>query len=175
MYSEQVVLVDQQDNVIGTSDKLRAHELGLLHRAFSIFIFNERNELLLQQRNANKYHCGGLWTNTCCSHPRLNEPIVSAGQRRLQEEMGFTVNLELLGQFIYCAKFNNGLIEYELDHVLVGRYNEHNITFDPQEVQAYKWVAVQELVADLQSNSALYTPWLGLALGIVQDKWGQIA
>lgn len=175
MTEEQVVLVDKDNNTIGTAEKMHAHQLGLLHRAFSVFVFNQHGELLLQQRQQDKYHCGGLWTNTCCSHPRLHESVVAAGERRLQEEMGFCTDLQLLGTFTYRAKFANALIEHEYDHVLVGKYAGEKIQCDPNEVQAYKWISLEDLTLDLQQNPHLYTPWLDLALNIVQDNWDKVA
>ena len=118
---EQVILVDQQDREIGVAEKLEAHRKGKLHRAFSVFLFNAKDEMLLQQRAAEKYHSGGLWTNTCCSHPRPGEPTEAAARRRLREEMGISCNLNKAFDFIYRAEFDNGLIEHELDHVFIGR------------------------------------------------------
>jgi isopentenyl-diphosphate delta-isomerase len=119
-----VILVDKNDNPIGEMEKIEAHEKGLLHRAFSVFIYNKKNELMLQQRALTKYHTPGLWTNTCCSHQKVGESNVEAGQRRLMEEMGFTVPLEEKMSFTYKAPFDNGLTEHEFDHILVGYYND---------------------------------------------------
>ncbi|PHO01659.1 isopentenyl-diphosphate delta-isomerase, partial [Rhodobacteraceae bacterium 4F10] len=121
---EQVILVDQQDNPIGLMEKIEAHEKALLHRAFSVFVFNDKNELMLQQRAAEKYHSPLLWTNTCCSHQRDGESNIEAGKRRLQEEMGFSCELEEVFSFIYKAPFDNGLTEHEYDHVMIGRFND---------------------------------------------------
>jgi isopentenyl-diphosphate delta-isomerase len=168
-HEEMVILVDEQDRELGLEEKLRAHELGLLHRAFSVFIFRRNGnivELLLQQRQQYKYHCGGLWTNTCCSHPRAGENVVAAGQRRLQEEMGFSSKLEVAGTFKYRAEFTNGLIEHEYDHVLVGSYKGESIIVDPLEVQAYNWISVSDLQSNLVAEPKLYTPWLAKALEI---------
>lgn len=175
--SEMVILVDEQDNNIGLEEKMRAHELGLLHRAFSVFILRkheQRLELLLQQRQQNKYHCGGLWTNTCCSHPRVGETAVQAGERRLMEEMGMTAVLQEIGSFMYRAEFTNGLVEHEFDHVLVGMYNGEDIQFNTMEVQAYKWVTIADLKLDLAKNAHLYTPWLANALAILETNWSSI-
>lgn len=169
--SEQVVLVDAKDKQIGLEHKLRAHELGLLHRAFSVFVFDDKKRLLLQQREQSKYHCGGLWTNTCCSHPRADENIEAAAKRRLVEEMGFVCEVHEIGSFIYRAQFANGLIEHELDHVLIGKYCDEEIKPNPSEVQAYKWVTLSELIAAMQLHPEQYTPWLNLALQIVTTKW----
>lgn len=169
--SEQVVLVDPQDNQIGLEEKLRAHELGLLHRAFSVFVFDNHHRLLLQQREQSKYHCGGLWTNTCCSHPRVGETVKEAAKRRMVEEMGFTCEVHEVGSFIYRAQFANGLIEHELDHVLIGKYIDQEIKPNPNEVQAYKWVTVSDLISSMLLNPREYTPWLNLALQVVTTKW----
>lgn len=175
--SEMVVLVDDQDNELGLEEKIRAHEKGLLHRAFSVFIFRNTGdvpELLLQQRNINKYHCGGLWTNTCCSHPRAGEEIVSAGERRLQEEMGLHAKLQHVGAFKYRAEFANGLVEHEFDHVLVGTYNGSKLEFNVDEVQSYRWLSIADLKSSLATNPEQYTPWLASALAIVENKWSLI-
>jgi len=175
---ERVVLVDEQDNELGTEEKLRAHAMGLLHRAFSVFIFrltNNNLELLLQQRNLNKYHCGGLWTNTCCSHPRLGEDIIQAGERRLQEEMGFYSKLQAIGTFKYRAEFSNGLVEHEYDHVLIGSYNgSEQISINPDEVHAYRWVSIETLKSMLAAEPEKFTPWFADALAIVENKWNLI-
>lgn len=171
--SEMVILVDEHDTQIGTTDKMNAHTLGLLHRAFSVFILRIKNsqvQLLLQQRNADKYHCGNLWTNTCCSHPREGEQIVAAGERRLQEEMGLQLKLKLIGNFSYRAEFSNGLIEHEFDHVLVGMYDGSPIKFNPAEVQDYRWINLSNLEIELLNNAQAYTPWLKEALHIVQQN-----
>lgn len=169
--SEQVVLVDRDDKQLGLEEKIRAHELGLLHRAFSVFVFDDKKRLLLQQREQSKYHCGGLWTNTCCSHPRDGETVVEAAKRRMIEEMGFTCDVHEVGSFIYRAHFTNGLIEHELDHVLVGRYSGQEIKPNPIEVQDYRWVSVSDLISSMLLNPQQYTPWLNLALQVVTTKW----
>jgi len=173
MKQEQVILVDQHDNELGLEEKIRAHSLGLLHRAFSVFVFRQQDghlELLLQQRNADKYHCGNLWTNTCCSHPRTGETVVAAAQRRLQEEMGLQLSLLLTGNFIYRAEFSNGLVEHEFDHVLIGMYDGSAINFNPEEVQAYRWVTLDQLALELANSPQSFTPWLQKALVIVQQN-----
>lgn len=170
---ERVILVDEHDNAIGSEEKLRAHTLGLLHRAFSIFIFrinNSKLELLLQQRNPDKYHCGGLWTNTCCSHPRVGEELSEAIHRRLQEEMGFTTNLQLVGAFKYRAELANGLIEHEYDHVFVGMYNADEIKFNPDEVYACRWIALDDLSKRLEQHTEEFTPWFAEALSLVVQQ-----
>ncbi|MDP5105039.1 MAG: isopentenyl-diphosphate Delta-isomerase [Polaribacter sp.] len=155
---ELVILVDKNDNQIGVMPKMEAHEKAVLHRAFSVFIFNKKGELMLQQRAAHKYHSPLLWTNTCCSHQRNGETNIEAGERRLQEEMGFTVRLNEVFSFIYKAPFDNGLTEHELDHVLIGYFNdEPNI--NKEEVEAYKWMSLEDVKNDIENNSTLYTEW----------------
>ena len=158
MLEEQVILVDTNDNQIGLMAKMEAHEKALLHRAFSVFTFNNKGELLLQQRAANKYHSPLLWTNTCCSHQRNGETSLEAGKRRLQEEMGFTCELEEVFSFIYKAPFDNGLTEHELDHVMIGTYNENPIV-NPDEVESFKWMTLKDVKADLELNPEIYTAW----------------
>lgn len=167
---EQVILVDENDNQIGIQEKMAAHENAELHRAFSVFAFRkvkEDLEVLIHQRNPEKYHCGGLWTNTCCSHPRPGEDTIDAGKRRLVEEMGFNIELIHFGSFIYKAEFDNGLTEYELDHVLVGKYSNETIAPSSEEVFDYKWVKLDWLENDLVENSDVYTPWISLALEVI--------
>ena len=158
MIEEQVILVDKNDNQIGLMPKMEAHEKALLHRAFSVFTFNDKGQLLLQQRAANKYHSPLLWTNTCCSHQRNGETSLEAGKRRLQEEMGFTCDLEEVFSFIYKAPFDNGLTEHELDHVMVGRYNENPI-INKDEVESFKWMTLEEVKDDIETNPQIYTEW----------------
>ncbi len=158
MRQEMLILVDEQDNEIGLMEKQEAHEKALLHRAFSILIFNKKGETLLQQRALTKYHSAGLWTNACCSHPRAGEITVHAAHRRLIEELGFDCQLELKHSFIYKAPFDNGLTEHEFDHVFFGDYNEV-INFNPEEVAAVKWVTVPSLLADINNNPENYTVW----------------
>ncbi len=158
MAEEQVILVDKDDKQIGLMPKIEAHEKALLHRAFSVFVFNDTGELMLQQRAAEKYHSPLLWTNTCCSHQRDGETNLEAGKRRLQEEMGFVCDLEEVFSFIYKAPFDNGLTEHELDHIMVGSFNE-NPKINKEEVQDYKWMTLQEVKADMELNSDNYTAW----------------
>ena len=155
---DNVILVDERDTVLGEMPKLEAHQKGVLHRAFSVFIFNDKKELMLQKRADSKYHSPSLWSNTCCSHPRLGETTIQAGERRLLEEMGFSVPLNELFSFIYKADFSNGLIEHELDYILVGHYNEMPVIV-PEEVGGWKWVKLSELSADVKENSDNYTIW----------------
>lgn len=176
MIPERVILVDEQDKPIGTEEKIRAHELGLLHRAFSVFVFRHNKEenselqFLLQQRHPDKYHCGGLWTNSCCSHPRENETVALAAQRRLKEEMSLDIVLRPVGSFVYRAEFSNGLTEYEFDHVLLGEYLEGMpILMDANEVQSFAWVTVTQLKQALELQPHLYTPWFKPALTIALE------
>ena len=158
MTEENVILVNEKDEKIGLMSKLEAHEKGVLHRAFSVFIFNDKGELMLQQRAFDKYHSPGLWTNTCCSHQRDGETSLEAGKRRLWEEMGFTAPLKETTSFIYKAPFDNGLTEHELDHILVGTYNEVPI-INTLEVASWKWMPLQEVKTDVETNPERYTAW----------------
>jgi len=161
-----VILVDKNDNPIGKMEKIEAHKKGLLHRAFSVFIYNERKELLLQQRALTKYHTPGLWTNTCCSHQKENETNIQAGQRRLQEEMGFTVPLEEIMAFTYKAPFSNGLVEHEFDHILIGNYN-YKPKPNPEEVNDWRWESLNNITKDINQNPQKYTEWFK----IIFDKY----
>ncbi len=156
---EQVILVDQNDQQIGIAEKMQAHQQGLLHRAFSIFVINSQGQLLLQKRAIAKYHSGGLWTNTCCSHPRPHESILSAGDRRLQEEMGFTCELTEIFSFIYNSPLDHGLIEHEYDHVLLGKFDGEPI-LNPSEAEEWQWVDLDQLKLALVTHPELYTFWL---------------
>jgi isopentenyl-diphosphate delta-isomerase len=156
---EKVILVDKNDKEIGMGEKLKIHQEGKLHRAFSIFVFNSKGELLLQQRAKSKYHSGGLWTNTCCSHPRPGEPIEKAIHRRLKEEMGFDCDLKEIFSFTYKSKLDNDIFEHELDHVFVGKFNGKPMP-NPTEVDKWKWVGLEELKKDIQKNPDNYSYWL---------------
>ncbi len=158
MKEEQVILVNESDEQVGTMSKMEAHEKAILHRAFSIFIINERGEIMLQQRAANKYHSPLLWTNTCCSHQRVGESNIDAGKRRLKEEMGFTTELRELFSFIYKAPFDNGLTEHELDHVMLGSYNEQPF-INEDEVADWKWMKPEAIKKDISENPQKYTAW----------------
>ena len=158
MTEEYVILVDESDAKIGIMPKMLAHEKALLHRAFSVFIFNDKNELMLQQRALQKYHSPGLWTNTCCSHQREGESNIEAGTRRLNEEMGFTTDLKETTSFIYKAEFDNGLTEHELDHIMVGYYNDEP-TINTDEVADWKWMDLEEVKVDIALHPELYTEW----------------
>ncbi|HNR15703.1 MAG TPA: isopentenyl-diphosphate Delta-isomerase [Chitinophagaceae bacterium] len=163
----KVILVDEQDNPTGSCEKLEAHRKGLLHRAFSVFIFNSQGEMLLQQRAVDKYHSGGLWTNACCSHPAEGEETVNAAHRRLQEEMGFDTKIEKIFDFVYRASFENGLTEYEFDHVFAGEYNG-SIAFNKAEVMDICYKSVIEIEELLHSHPQHYTAWFHLAFPRIQ-------
>lgn len=166
MIEEKVILVNEKDEQIGLMPKMEAHEKAILHRAFSVFVFNNKNELMLQQRALTKYHSPGLWTNTCCSHQRDGETNIEAGTRRLQEEMGFITPLEEKTSFIYKAPFDNGLTEHELDHIMLGYYNDApNINRD--EVEAWKWMPLEAVKTDIIDHPELYTAWFK----IIFDKF----
>jgi isopentenyl-diphosphate Delta-isomerase len=160
----EVILVNELDEQIGIMEKLDAHVQGVLHRAFSIFLFNKNGEMLLQQRNIEKYHSGGLWTNACCSHPMPNETITDAANRRLIEELGISVPIQKAFTFTYKANFDNGLIEHEFDHVFIGECNFENINFNTTEVQAVKYISLQDLDIDIKNEPDQFTVWFKIAL-----------
>ncbi len=168
MQEENVILVNEKDEQIGLMPKMEAHQKGVLHRAFSVFIFNHKNELMLQQRAHSKYHSPGLWTNTCCSHQREGESNIEAGKRRLQEEMGFSTGLKDTISFIYKAPFDNGLTEHEFDHILVGKYEEDPV-LNPEEASSFKWMSLEKVQEDMEVNPHLYTAWFK----IIFDKYYQ--
>ncbi len=166
---DYVILVDENDNEIGVEKKLLAHQSAKLHRAFSVFVMRPHNnhwQLLLQQRQKNKYHSAGLWTNTCCSHPAPGESILSAAHRRLAEEMGITVTLREIGCFHYRAEVGLGLIEHEFDHVLLG-ISDHDPVINQAEVADYCWMNIADLKDDLNKNPQKYTAWFPQALELV--------
>jgi isopentenyl-diphosphate delta-isomerase len=165
----RLILVDENDVPLGTVEKMEAHEKALLHRAFSVFIFNEKGEMLLQQRSKNKYHSAGLWTNACCSHPKPGEDIQRAAQRRLHEELGFVTSIEEIFDFIYKSSFENGLTEYEFDHVFIGIFDDQ-IEPDKKEVSDYCFKSLEEIKSSLQSDPGLYTAWFHIAFPMV-EKW----
>ena len=155
----RVVLVDQNNNEIGTEDKLDAHKKGLLHRAFSIFIFNDNYQILLQKRSDVKYHSAGLWSNTCCSHPYNDKPLVEYANTRLIQEMGIQSNLKEFFSFIYRAEFSNGLIEFEYDHVFFGKYNSDPM-LNIDEASSFKWINFKQLQLEIEENPTKFTFWL---------------
>jgi isopentenyl-diphosphate delta-isomerase len=160
---EEVILVDENDNEIGLMEKMEAHEKALLHRAFSVFVFNKKGELLLQQRALHKYHSGGLWTNTCCSHPRKGEKVIQSAHRRLMEEMGFDCELELKHKFIYKAPFTNGLTEHELDYIFTGEY-EVAPNPNPDEVASFRWIEMAQLQKEIEEHPENFTVWFRIIL-----------
>lgn len=160
---ENVILVDALDNAIGIMEKMEAHKKGSLHRAFSVFIFNDKGEILLQQRALSKYHSAGLWTNTCCSHPRPNENTLDAANRRLMEEMGIKCELRHKSQFIYKTSFDIGLIEHEFDHVFFGNSNKNPI-INKEEVESYVWMDEKKIISDIKNNPNKYTSWFKIAM-----------
>jgi isopentenyl-diphosphate delta-isomerase type 1 len=170
--TEHVILVDENDKEVGIAEKIQAHRESLRHRAFSVFIFREQpqRELLLQQRADGKYHSSGLWTNTCCSHPRPGENILLAGQRRLREEMGISAELRSLGWFHYIAQFPNGLTENEIDHVLIGTMQGTDVVPNPDEVQDFRWITLRDLKQEIAADPERFTPWLALALEMIVQK-----
>ncbi|MDX1652901.1 MAG: isopentenyl-diphosphate Delta-isomerase [Brumimicrobium sp.] len=170
MGTREVVLVNERDEVLGTMEKMEAHRKGLLHRAFSVVIFNDKNEMLVHRRADDKYHCGGLWTNACCSHPRLNENVKAGAQRRLMEEMGFSCDLTFIDTFIYKAAFENGLIEHELDHLFVGHYNDHPSP-NEQEVSDWKYISLDALKKEMTYAPQNFTFWFK---EIMHNKFEQI-
>jgi isopentenyl-diphosphate delta-isomerase len=169
MNSNEVILVDERDNAIGVMEKMEAHQKGLLHRAFSIFLFNGNGEMLLQRRALSKYHSPGLWTNTCCSHPMEGETIDIAANRRLSEEMGMTCTMTKTFDFIYKAELDNDLIEHEYDHVFFGTTNQVP-SINPDEVCDWKWMAVYDVYIDVQLNPTRYTEWFKIALPEVMSQ-----
>ena len=167
---EEVILVDENDVEIGQAEKLSVHHSGALHRALSVFIFNSKGQMLLQQRAFHKYHTPGLFSNTCCSHPRPGEDTQAAAHRRLQEEMGFDCPIKALFSFQYRADFDNGLIEHELDHVFAGVFDGEPVA-NPDEVASWKWVNIPELRADVAANPDTYTFWFRHVLERTLEAW----
>ncbi len=168
--TEYVIVVDEKDKELGIAEKLAAHQQNTLHRAFSIFIFRDaaKTELLLQQRALTKYHSPGLWTNTCCSHPRPGENMLAAGERRLKEEFGIKTVLHDIGWFHYNVEFDNGLFENEIDHVLIGTVSAQTVIQpNPEEIHAYRWININTLRQQMQAQPQQFTPWLELALTAV--------
>lgn len=168
---QQVVLVNEQDEAVGVMEKMEAHEKALLHRAFSVFIFNKDGLMLLQQRALSKYHSPGLWTNACCSHPNPGEDVKDAALRRLEEELGFTTKVEKAFHFTYKAAFDNGLTEHEFDHVFVGVYNGA-MQLNKDEVRAITYKSMDEIADDLQTAPQAYTAWFKIAFPLLKE-WMQ--
>ncbi|MGQ0738770.1 MAG: isopentenyl-diphosphate Delta-isomerase [Bacteroidota bacterium] len=173
MDSTEVILVDVNDRQTGVMEKMEAHQKGMLHRAFSIFIFNNKGEMLLQQRALQKYHSGGLWTNTCCSHPLPGEETAEAAKRRLREELGFETAIRKIFAFTYKTDFDNGLTEYEFDHVFTGQY-EGDIDFNKEEVMDICFKNIGEVRNSLQLQPQKFTAWFHLAFPRI-EKWWQKA
>lgn len=165
---EEVILVNEFDEPLGVMEKMEAHRKALLHRAFSVFIFNSKGEMLLQRRSMTKYHSGGLWTNACCSHPRPGEDTCQAATRRLAEELGFTTRLEEVFDFTYKSAFENGLTEHEYDHVFVGYYDQ-DIHPNPAEVCEYKFLSIEAVGADMATRPEVYTCWFHLAFPLIRQ------
>ena len=170
MKEDKVILVNEHDDMVGIMDKMEAHKQGLLHRAFSIFIFNSKGEMLLQQRALTKYHSGGLWTNACCSHPMPGEKTIDAALRRLNEELGLETPVEKIFDFIYKAEFDNGLTEYEFDHVFAGEY-DGKIDSNPAEVSDYCYKEISEIKNMLQTHPQKFTAWFHLAFPKIEEWW----
>ena len=173
---QMVVLVDEEDNELGTEEKLKAHQDGgRLHRAISIFVFNRKGELMLQRRSKAKYHAKGLWANTCCSHPMPKESQILAAHRRLKEEMGFDCDMEEVFNFTYHADVGSGLTENEYDHIIFGSYDGDPI-LNPKEVSEWKWVSLKRLREDIKKDPSKYVPWLVLMIDEVAknfDSWSK--
>ncbi|UII26583.1 isopentenyl-diphosphate Delta-isomerase [Fulvivirga maritima] len=170
---EKVVLVDQHDQELGTMEKIETHRKGLLHRAFSLFVFNSQNELLIQKRASHKYHSAGLWTNTCCSHPRKGEAITDAAKRRLVEEMGMTSDSEFLYKFIYKVDLEGEMVEHELDHVLIG-YTDATPNPNPEEVESYLYDSMENIQEKINSNPDEYTYWFKIIMETLPEKLEKI-
>ncbi|MEO6231597.1 MAG: isopentenyl-diphosphate Delta-isomerase [Ferruginibacter sp.] len=169
-----IILVDEADNEVGTMEKIEVHQKALLHRAFSIFIFNEAGEMLLQKRAAQKYHSAGLWTNACCSHPAPGTDTLQAAGKRLEEEMGFNVLLEKAFHFIYKAPFDNGLTEHEFDHVFIGKY-DGEIQPNPVEVSDFCFRSLEDIELEIQKNPGEFTVWFKIAFPKVVAHFARIS
>jgi isopentenyl-diphosphate delta-isomerase len=170
MKQEQVILVNEQDEALGAMEKMEAHRKGLMHRAFSVFIFNSKGEMLLQQRAFSKYHSGGLWTNACCSHPHPGEEVNEAATRRLMEEMGFETPLKKIFEFVYKAEFGNGLTEHEFDHVFAGQY-DGVIGFNKEEVNDFCFKDLDDIKKSMKTHPQKYTAWFHLAFPGMEEWW----
>ena len=170
---EKVILVDKNDKEVGSMEKQEAHIKGLLHRAFSVFIFNDKNELLLQRRAVKKYHSGGLWTNTCCSHPRQKEQTLDAASRRLDEEMGISTDLKKQFDFIYKAKLDNNLYEHEFDHVFFGFTNDLP-QINLEEVEEYAYETLEDIASEIKTKPDKYTEWFKICFKEVIKSYRNI-
>ncbi len=166
MDRNKVILVNEHDEPLGEMDKLEAHQQGRLHRAFSVFIFNKRDQVLLQQRATHKYHGGDLWTNACCSHPQWNEDLQQSATERLAYEMGLDCLLEKAFSFIYQAPVENGLMEHEFDHVFWALTDQNPVP-NEAEVKAYQWVDSGQLLSAIQKHPEIYTSWFKIALPLM--------
>lgn len=164
----KVILVDTRDRVTGTMEKMEAHEKAVLHRAFSVFLFNLKGEMLLQQRALTKYHSGGLWTNACCSHPAPGEETATAARRRLGEELGLDLEVNKVFDFVYRAEFDNGLTEHEFDHVFTGSW-EGPIQFNPDEVMAIRYLSMESLRESMEKEPEIYTAWFRIAFPRIEE------
>ncbi|QEM82258.1 isopentenyl-diphosphate Delta-isomerase [Halomonas binhaiensis] len=175
---EKIILIDNDDNPIGAEEKLKVHQLGLLHRAFSIFIFDSNGRLMLQRRALHKYHSAGLWTNTCCSHPRWGEATDDAATRRLREEMGFITNLLRVDSILYHAKVPGGLIEHEFDHIYIGLF-DGSPKLNPDEADTWKWISISELFHEESTNPDQFTAWLTIIVRKIgkdkMEQWSRLA
>jgi len=169
---EKVILVDNNDVLTGTMEKMEAHQKGVLHRAFSIFIFNDKGELMLQQRALTKYHSPGLWTNTCCSHPRESEETLDAAHRRLTEEMGFDCKIKEVFSFTYKADVGQGLTEHEFDHVFVGKFDKYPL-INPDEVHDWKFISMEEIKKNMEQSPEQYTVWFRIVFDEVVEYLGK--
>jgi isopentenyl-diphosphate delta-isomerase len=170
MKQAEVILVNENDEAIGVMDKMEVHRQGLLHRAFSVFIFDSKGRMLLQQRSEEKYHGALLWTNACCSHPYPGEEVLAAAERRLKEELGFNSKLEKIFSFTYKAAVENDLIEHEFDHVFAGEY-EGEIFVDPGEVAAFEFRDIEAIKLDLKTIPDRFTSWFKIAFPKIESWW----
>lgn len=170
MSIQEIILVDERDEQIGTMEKMQVHQKGLLHRAFSVFIFDKAGQLLLQQRAAKKYHGAGLWSNSCCSHPNPGEDTRAAAERRLAEELGFSVPLQKVFDFTYKATVENGLTEHEFDHVFAGEY-EGTVFFNTDEVAAYRYESIETIKKEMEKNPSNFTTWFRIVFPRIQAWW----
>ncbi len=167
--TEMLILVDGNDNPVGTGEKLDVHRRGLLHRCFSVFVLDSRGRTLMQKRAASKYHSGGLWTNTCCGHPRPDEDVAAAARRRLGEEMGFDCDLDEAFTFVYRAELDHELTEHEFDHVFLGRH-DGPLAPNPDEADGYSWERVADVAADMERRPEVYTVWSRIALARLLEE-----